>query len=149
MRRTFKHEGNTMRFFAIIRVWHTLIGFQPVKRRSPTGCLVRHHTTDGPPKDLGGCPVVKRAMLRVGAHLFAPELCKLELVSEEGTRDVDILGAYADNTLSIQQLLCQNGCQATKHMPAAINNDLSLERHQPKSRVKTGRGAGKTAIVQP
>merc|ERR1719272_1477290 len=101
--------GNDHSLLAVIGMRDALICPQPVKCRGSTWSLVWHHATDGPPEDLGGGTVVEGALLWVGVHPLAPELGKLQLVSEEGARDVDVLSANADHLLTIEELLCNSG----------------------------------------
>merc|ERR1719272_2677282 len=110
---------------------NALIGLQPVKSGSSTGCLVRDHAANGAPEDLGWGPVMERALLWVRVHLLAAELGKLQLVAEEGARDVDILRADTDHLLAIEQLLGESGRETAKKMAATVHHDLRLERHVP------------------
>lgn len=51
----------------------------------------------------------------------------LELVSEELSRDVDVLTSDHDNLLSVEELLGDCRSQSTKEMPLRVNDDLTFE----------------------
>merc|ERR1740115_386384 len=114
---------------AVIRMRNALEGFEPVKCGGSARRLVGNHAADGAPEDLGRRPVVKWAMLWVRVHLLAPELGKLELVAEEGARDVNVFRAHADDLLSIEKFFGQCRREAPQEVAPAINDNLCLERH--------------------
>jgi hypothetical protein len=49
--------------------------------------------------------------------------CDAHLVAEEAARDVDLLAANDDNLLAIEDLLGDDGGQATKQMALAVDDD--------------------------
>merc|ERR1719352_2078302 len=116
---------------------NAFIGPQSVKCCSTSGRLVRHHTTNGAPKDLGWGLVMQRAMFGVGVHPLPPELGKLELVPEQGAGNVDVLRANADDSLSIEKLLSHGGCQTAEEVAATINNNFCFEGHRPGNEIHT------------
>lgn len=74
---------------------------------------------------------MERTLLRIGIHLFPPELSKLELVPEERPRNIDVFRSDADDFLPIENFFCKRGGQAPQEMPAAVNHDFCFEGHWP------------------
>jgi hypothetical protein len=59
----------------------------------------------------------------VGLNTLAQKGHVLELVADEGARNLDLLAANDHDLLSLKKLLGHNGGQATKKMALAVNND--------------------------
>lgn len=56
------------------------------------------------------------------------EVCKvLELVSEEFSRDVDVLTSDDNNLLSVQKLFGDRRSKSTKKVTLRVNDDLTFE----------------------
>lgn len=71
------------------------------------------------------------SLTRIGVHVFPPEVGILQLVSVQRSRDIDVFSADADHLLTVQQLLCKDGSQATKKVTPAVHHNLLLEGHGP------------------
>jgi len=58
----------------------------------------------------------------VGLNTLAQEGHVLELVADEGARDLDLLSADHNNLLALEELLGHNGGQASEQMALAVND---------------------------
>lgn len=85
--------------------------------------LVGEHSADGAPEDTRRSLVVEGTLTRVGVHALAEEVSPEHLVTEERTRDVKLLGADANNALTVEELLGDKSSKATDEVALAVNDN--------------------------
>ena len=60
-------------------------------------------------------------------HLLSHEFGELDLVSEEGARDVDSFGSDNDDSLAREEFLGDNGGESSEEMTLSVNDDFLFE----------------------
>lgn len=111
----------------VIRRGDTLEDLQAAESSHTLGSLVGEHTTDDSPEDLSGRTVVEGTVTGVGVRALAQEGQILDLVTVQGSADVDTLTTNGHNLLAGQEFLGNRGRQTAQQMSSAINNHLLLE----------------------
>ena len=103
--------------------------FESVQGGGATGGLVRDHTADGTPEDLGRSTVMERTMLGVHVVGLALESLVLQLLTVEAVSHLDGFTADNGDLLTVQQLLGNDGCQSALDVATPVDDQLLLERH--------------------
>ena len=106
----------------VIGAWDTFESLKSAKSCSTLGGLMGKHTSDGSPEDSGRRSVMGGTSSWVVNHLFSLEFRVLDLVSEEGARDVDSFSSDDNDSLTAEELLGDNGSQSTEEMALTIDN---------------------------
>jgi len=109
--------------YLVIRRGDTLESLEAVESSSTVRSLVGEHTTNSAPEHAGRSLVVEGALTGVGVHALTEEVSPEHLVAEEGTRDVKLFGADANNALTVEELLCDESSEATDEVTLAVNNN--------------------------
>jgi len=115
-------SGDDDALLQVVRIRDTLESGQVVHGLGALGGLVRDHTADGAGDHLRRGTLMEGTFLGVGGGPLVLEGLPLELVAVQGTRDVDVLAANQSDLLAIDELLGNNGGQATEQVALAIND---------------------------
>ena len=118
---------------------HSLERLEELESVLPSLGLVRSHSPDSPPEDLGGSPEVEgtAAGLHVAALLQEVEILQLVAVEvtckekvsgelQKGfdlTRNVDFLTSHDNDLLSVEDEFSNNGSKTSIHVASAVNDD--------------------------
>jgi len=89
----------------VIGVGDTVENLEVVEGSAAAAALVGHHAADSAPEDAGGGAVVVGTTAGVGVHALVQEEVELELVAEEGARDVDLLATNNDHFTAVESSL--------------------------------------------
>lgn len=85
------------------------------------------HASDGSPEDSGRSSVVSGTSSGVMDHLLSHELGELDLVSEEGSRDIDSFSSDDNDSLAAEELFGDDGSQSTEEVTLSVNDDFFLK----------------------
>nr|GMD64236.1 hypothetical protein CKAN_00693800 [Ipomoea batatas] len=78
--------------------------------------------SDGAPENLRRCAEVDGAVGGLGVHALAEEAVVLHFLTDEAAGEADFLAADNNHSLTIEQLLRQDGCQTSQHMVPRIHH---------------------------
>jgi len=108
--------------------WDTLEGLEALESLLAAGSLVWDHAANGAEKDLAWRAEVKGTTGWVGVASLAQKLQILELVTVEAARDVEVLAAHNDHTLTVQEGLGNNSCESAHQVASSVNNNWLVRK---------------------
>lgn len=126
--------GNDHLLLLVVGGGDTLEDLEALEGGGTAGSLVGNHAADGLVEDAGGSAEVEGTTAgRVETGHLAEVGVVLELRAEELARDVEGFAADNDDLLAVEELLGNNGGEATEEVALAIDDDNRLEGRHRKS----------------
>jgi len=119
-----KGRGDDLSLSGVIRGGDTFEDLELTKGGGTSGSFMGKHASDGSPEDSGGGSVMDDTSSGVVDHLLSHEFRELDLVSEEGARDVDSFGSDDDDSLSAEEFLGDDGSESSEQMALGVDNDF-------------------------
>lgn len=113
-------DGDTQALLPIVRWRNAFVDLQTLQSVVSSFGFMGHHTTDGFPQHTARSTEMEWTTSRVDITPFAQISEELYLVPEEMSRQLQILTADNHYLASVQNLLGNDGCQATKQMATTV-----------------------------
>lgn len=116
-------SGDNHALGGVVGLRDALEDLQALHSSGTTGSLVGKHTTDDAEEDARGSTEMERTVGGVNDGTLTEELVVLHLGTEEGSRDVHLLSTNNDDTLTVKDLLGDDGSKTAEQVTLTINND--------------------------
>mmetsp|Transcript_7958 Transcript_7958/g.12307 ORF Transcript_7958/g.12307 Transcript_7958/m.12307 type:complete len:206 (+) Transcript_7958:139-756(+) len=119
--------GHDHSLLLIIREGDTLEHLESLESGGTSGGLVGKHASQASPEHAGGSSVVLESSAGVGVDGLSQELLIVEVISEEGAGEDQLLAANHDNLLTSEELLGDLGSESSDEVASSIYDNLLFE----------------------